>query len=120
MTKENSIALKYGDRKIEFYLDEKNIIKILHANQVEPLKNSISKLEQLLEKPINSPSLEKLIHKKKAQRILIIVNDITRPTPYHILLPHYLKNSSCLELKKKILFFWLLPVPIGVIPERKV
>ena len=92
MLKENNIALKYGDRKIEFQIAEKNIIDTLHANQIEPLKEPSNRLEQLLEKPINSPSLEQLIREKKAQKISIIVNDVTRPTPYQVLLPPLLKK----------------------------
>jgi nickel-dependent lactate racemase len=92
MTKENNITLKYGDTEIEFNIDENNIISTLLTNRIEPLKEPSNRLEQLLEKPINSPSLEQLIQKKKAQKILIIVNDVTRPTPYEVLLPPLLKK----------------------------
>ncbi|NLL62502.1 MAG: nickel-dependent lactate racemase [Candidatus Atribacteria bacterium] len=99
------MALKYGDRKIEFQIAEKNIIDTLHANQIEPLKEPSNRLEQLLEKPINSPSLEQLIREKKAQKISIIVNDVTRPTPYQVLLPPLLKKLEASGVKKENIIF---------------
>jgi nickel-dependent lactate racemase len=92
MVIETSIELKYGDKRINFYLEDKNIIGILTAKRAVPLKKPIKKLEKLLENPINNPPLECLIKDKKAEKILIIVNDITRPTPYNILLPPLLKK----------------------------
>jgi nickel-dependent lactate racemase len=89
---ETSVKLKYGDKSINFHLKSKNIIAILIANQAISLKEPFKKLENLLENPINSFSLEQLIEDKKAKKILIIVNDITRPTPYNILLPPLLKK----------------------------
>ena len=67
--------LKYGNKRIKFYLDDKNVINILAANEKELLKEPLKKLDILLSKPINSLPLKQLIKEKKAQNILIIVND---------------------------------------------
>jgi lactate racemase len=82
-----NVELKYGDKKVELHLEDRNMISVLSGNQGKPLKNPSAKLEKLLLKPINSPSLEQFIKEKRAHRILVIVNDVTRPTPYHIFLP---------------------------------
>jgi len=92
MNNKVEVGLKYGDKSINFYLGDKNIIGILNAMQAMPLREPIKKLEKLLENPTNSLPLEQLIKDKKAEKILIIVNDITRPTPYNILLPTLLKK----------------------------
>lgn len=100
-----NIELKYGDTRINFYLENKNIINILTANQEIPLKEPSIKLENLLENPINSPPLTQLIKDKKAKKILIIVNDITRPTPYNILLPPLLKKLEEIGIKRDNITF---------------
>ena len=101
----SSINLKYGDEKVELHLENKNIIDILSGNRTETLKNPSVKLEKLLDKPINSPSLEQLIKEKNAKKILIIVNDVTRPTPYHILLPPLLKKLEQVGIPKEDITF---------------
>ncbi len=92
MNNKVEVGLKYGDKSINVYLEDKNIIGILTAKRAISLKEPIKKLEKLLENPTNSLPLEQLIKDKKAEKILIIVNDITRPTPYNILLPTLLKK----------------------------
>ncbi len=105
MLRENNIELKYGDKIIEFHLEEKNIINILSAQKIESLSDPSVRLEQLLEEPIKSPALAQLIRDKKAKTILIIVNDITRPTPYHILLPPLMKELEQTGIKKEDITF---------------
>jgi len=100
-----TINLKYGDTSIVFYLDRENIINTLSANQVQLLKSPSARLEQLLEEPIKSPALEQLIRDKEAKTILIIVNDITRPTPYHILLPPLMKKLEQTGIAKEDITF---------------
>lgn len=99
------MELKYGDKKIEFHLEEKNLLGILTGNKIEVLKNPLTKIEKLLNSPIQSSSLEQLIKNKKTQNILIIVNDITRPTPYHILLPPLLHKLKQVGIKKDNITF---------------
>ncbi|MDD3656818.1 MAG: nickel-dependent lactate racemase, partial [Atribacterota bacterium] len=98
-------GLKYGDRKIELKLEEKNIIAILSNNKTQILKDPLVYLEKLLDKPINSLSLKNLIVRKKTKKILIIVNDITRPTPFHVLLPPLLTKLSQIGVKREDITF---------------
>jgi nickel-dependent lactate racemase len=99
--------LKYGDREIRLELEEKNIIGILSAQKTKGLRNPSEKLEELLAKPINSPSLQQLIREKNAKKILIIVNDITRPTPYQILLPPLLEELDQTGIKREDVTFMI-------------
>lgn len=99
MDRTTEISLKYGDKRINFHLNNKNITGILSVNQAIPLKEPSKKLEGLLENPINSPPLVQLIEDKKAEKILLIVNDITRPTPYSILLPPLLRKLESVGIK---------------------
>ncbi len=102
---EVKLNLKYGEKEIGFYLETRNIINIITSNKAKPLKEPLKKLERLLLKPINCLPLEQLVKGKNAQKILIIVNDITRPTPYHILLPPLLQNLKNIGINKNDITF---------------
>ena len=84
------MKLKYGKEEIQLSLQDKNIIQILHSKKQKALLHPENRLKNLLKNPINSPSLKDLVNQKKAKKILIVVNDITRPTPVsytHLTLP---------------------------------
>jgi len=85
--KRQKMKLKYGKDEIRLPIQDKNLIIILNLKKQKALLNPENRLKSLLKKPINSLSLGDLIIQKKAKKILIIVNDITRPTPYEIILP---------------------------------
>jgi len=84
------MKLKYGKEEIQLSLQDKNIIQTLNANKQQALLHPENKLKELMKNPINSSSLKDLVNRKKAQKILIVVNDITRPTPYEVILPSLL------------------------------
>jgi len=69
------------------------------------LLNPEDKLSDLLKNPMGSLSLKKLIQQKGAKKILIIVNDITRPTPYKIILPPLLDELHQIGIKKENIVF---------------
>ena len=100
-----SINLKYGDKKIILQLPTKNIIGILRSKKTEILNNPLGKLEKLLDSPINSTSLENMIKEKIARKVLIVVNDITRPTPYNIILPPLLTKLERTGIRKEDITF---------------
>ncbi|MEA3453554.1 MAG: nickel-dependent lactate racemase, partial [Candidatus Caldatribacteriota bacterium] len=99
------MKLKYGKEEIRLPIEDKNIIKILNLEKQEVLLNPENKLRELLKNPINSPSLRELIFQKKAGKILIIVNDITRPTPYETILPPLLDELRQIGIKKENIIF---------------
>ena len=99
------MKLKYGKEEIRLPIEDKNIIKILNLKKQEVLSNPENKLRELLKNPIGCPSLRELIFQKKASKILIIVNDITRPTPYEIILPPLLDELHQIGIKKENIIF---------------
>jgi len=56
--------------------------------------------KNLLKNPIGSHFLRELIQQKGAEEILIIVNNVTRPIPYKIILPPLLKELRQIRLIK--------------------
>ena len=99
------MKLKYGKEEIRLPIENKNIIKILNLEKQEVLLNPENKLKELLKNPIGCSSLRDLIIQKEAQNILIIVNDITRPTPYKIILPPLLDELKQIGIKRKNIIF---------------
>jgi len=99
------MKLKYGKEEVRLILPNKNILQVLNLKEQEVLSNPEEKLKYLLKNPIGSPSLKELIFQKKAQKILIIVNDITRPTPYKIILPPLLNELDEVGVNKEDIKF---------------
>ncbi|MBA7533445.1 Lactate racemase [subsurface metagenome] len=99
------MKLKYGKEEIRLPIQDKNIIKILNLKKQKALLNPENKLRELLKNPIGCPSLRELIFQKKASKILIIVNDITRPTPHEIILPPLLDELKQIGIKKENIIF---------------
>jgi nickel-dependent lactate racemase len=99
------MKLKYGNKEVRLPIEDKNIIKILNLEKQEVLLNPENKLRELLKNPIGCPSLRESIFQKKASKILIIVNDITRPTPYEIILPPLLDELRLIGIKKENIIF---------------
>ncbi|MBA7511959.1 Lactate racemase [subsurface metagenome] len=99
------MKLKYGKEEIRLPIDDKNVIKILNLKKHKVILYPENRLKNLLKNPINCPSLKELIFQKKAQKILIIVNDITRPTPYEVILPSLLDELHQIGIKKENITF---------------
>jgi len=99
------MKLKYGKEEVQLPIQEKNIIKILNLKKQKALLNPENSLKELFKSPINSSSLRDLIIQKKAKKVLIIVNDITRPTPYEVILPPLLDELHQTGIKKENIIF---------------
>jgi len=113
------MKLKYGEEEIRLAIEDKNIVKILNLEKQKVLLNPENKLRELLKNPIGCPSLRELIFQKKASKILIIVNDITRPTPYEIILPPLLDELHQIGIKRKnIIFIIATGIHRGNTPEE--
>ncbi len=77
--------LEYGSGQIEITLPARH--EILEASRDS--KATIDwekKINERFSKPIDSPRLYELAKEKKPEKVVIIINDITRPVPYEIVL----------------------------------
>lgn len=99
------MKLKYGKEEIQLPIQDKNIIQILNSNKQKALLYPENRLKNLLKNPINSPSLKNLVIRKEAEKVLIVVNDITRPTPYEVILPSLLEELHHIGIKKENITF---------------
>ncbi len=87
------IKLAYGKTGLQINLPDNLDITVLEPKYIQSLHDTHSTVQKALKAPIASPPLKDLV--KPSDKIGIVVNDITRPTPYQDLLPVVLN-----ELKK--------------------
>ena len=58
---------------------EKNLLGVLHANEVPLELTGEAEVRRALEEPIESPRLRELVH--PGEKVAIVTSDITRPMP---------------------------------------
>lgn len=83
---------KYGKEKIKFSVPDAQLIGVLERNKTETSGTEKEIAEAALRNPIGSAGIAEIIRRKNARNAVIVVNDITRPTPYHIMLPPLLSE----------------------------
>ena len=86
------IDLAYGKKGILIEIPD-----IIHTEVVEPgfvdgIPDQMAAVSQALSNPVNQKPLHELV--KPDQKVAIIFSDITRATPYNILVPALLKALS--------------------------
>jgi len=86
------IKLAYGRSHIELQLNEKNLAAILQPRHLQSAGGGMEMVEESLAHPVASPALREIIAAKEARSAVIVVNDITRPTPYELILPPLLRE----------------------------
>ena len=79
------IRLPYGEEYIEFSPSGTRVVGIYTPNHAEAAEDPIRLIRDALDHPIDSPSLTDIAAGKRDA--LILIDDITRETPAHILLP---------------------------------
>lgn len=95
--------MPYDDTLFKIELPKSNVLCTLEQKHNNFRKLTTSDIEISLNNPINSKSLSDLLHIKKPNNIVIVVNDITRPTPYKSFLQTILNYiESCGFSKKQI------------------
>ena len=96
---ENRVNLKYGKGCVEFTLPVK-FVEIEHQSAKREKIDWEKKIEESFANPIASPGLGELIEQKRPDKIIIIVNDITRPVPYDLVLKPMLNQLKELGIPK--------------------
>ena len=73
-------------------LDNQHILDILLPKKHQALIDPATEVKKRLEAPLGSESLSSMLKKRLPRKLVIVVNDITRPTPYSILMPPLLRT----------------------------
>ena len=80
------IEMLYGNQKKLLDIDEDLIVWIKDLNDAQPLENPETSIREVLHKPIGTPPLSELV-KQFGKETIILVDDSTRCTPQHLILP---------------------------------
>jgi nickel-dependent lactate racemase len=94
--------IAYGKTNLEFELPDGIQADVITSKFVLALKNEAEAVRAALIKPINAEPIRRLA--AQSSRIAIVVNDITRATPYSKILPALLDELSDID-DSKITFF---------------
>lgn len=80
----------FGKINAEVEIPDKNLL--YYAAPIVPgdAPDQVHVLEEALDHPIGTPKLEEMVH--PGQKIAVLLDDITRPTPKKKILPHVLKR----------------------------
>jgi len=93
------IELSYGKKKVDFEIEKYQLLKVLTPSEIPPSKSPELEVESSLRNPIEGPTIEELSPKGKT--IAIAVDDMTRVTPTHIILPTLLRLLEKSGAKKE-------------------
>ncbi|MFP4015550.1 MAG: nickel-dependent lactate racemase [Halanaerobiales bacterium] len=80
----NTYTLEYGKGHVEFTIN--TAFEVLQTNDNNNKIDWDNKIEKSFSNPIDSPALSKIVLEEKPEKIVVIVNDITRPVQYDIVL----------------------------------
>jgi nickel-dependent lactate racemase len=95
------LQLAYGDRYLPLELadDWKTEVIAAPTSALEVMGPKI--IEDALQNPIGTSSLEEIIIRKAARNAVIVVNDITRPTPYTLILPPLMERIEKAGIRRE-------------------
>ncbi len=83
-----TITIPYGSKNFSFSIPEANYVETVSPRSVQPFSDEDAAIEAALDNPIGSARLEEIA--KPEDRVAIVVDDYTRPTPVARILPHLL------------------------------
>ena len=86
------VLWKFAQDNIQFSIPDRNVQAILQRKVFPHIDSSMATVESALNNPIGTPKLSEIIVQKNAASVLVVVNDITRPTPYHLMLPPLMRE----------------------------
>lgn len=96
------IELAYGKLGLEWNVPDGYHVDIIEPQWVEGLKDQTGAVTQALRSPTGSKPLKDLVNRDS--KIGIIFSDVTRATPYHIILPALLKELDHVDPENIVLF----------------
>ncbi|MGB9940178.1 nickel-dependent lactate racemase [Methanosarcina sp.] len=86
----NKIPLAFGSTAIELDIPERNISSVILPSEPEKKEDAAFLIKKALENPVKSKRLSEIVNPDSG--IVIIVSDVTRPTPTAKLLPPLLEE----------------------------
>lgn len=83
--------LAYGKGKLTFTLPEGVTPTVIVPNEKPGLADPFEAARKAVAEPTGTPPLVQMLKSAKPKTVVVVVNDITRPTPYDVMLPPLLQ-----------------------------
>ncbi len=84
--------LSYGKGSVGFEIDDSKILQVIVPPAADEKVCDRGGVKYTLENPTGAEPLLEQLKRDKPEKVVVIVNDITRPTPYDLLLPPILET----------------------------
>ena len=91
------LSFGFGAGIQEAEVPEKNLLGVLHANEVAPGLTGEAEVRRALIEPIGSPRLGDIV--RSGEKIAIVTSDITRPMPTYQVMPALLDELYAAGVK---------------------
>lgn len=91
------LSFGFGTGTQEVEVPEKNLLGVLHANEVELGLTGEAEVRRALAEPVGSPRLREIV--KPGEKIAIVTSDITRPMPTYRVTPALLDELYAAGVK---------------------
>jgi nickel-dependent lactate racemase len=85
------VQLPYGTGSIPLEIRDDGRTKVYLPNDPQVLADPLAEARRILETPTGTPSLADMLKAKRPEKVVVLVNDETRPTPYHVFFPALLE-----------------------------
>ena len=99
------MKLKYGRKELEFEIESSRVVEVLTAAEKAGLSDPLKAVKNSLKEPAGTAPLAELLAAEQINDLVIIVNDVSRYTPYNYMLPPLLKTISEAGIKKEQVTF---------------
>lgn len=98
-------TLAYGKKHLEFTLPPGARPLTVVPGNVPALADPLEETRAMLKNPIGTPPLTEMLKNKRPQKVVVVLNDITRPTPYKVMLPPLLEAFAQAGIKDEQVTF---------------
>ncbi len=83
--------LAYGKGKLAFSFPEGVTPTVIVPNDKPGLADPLGAAREAVKNPAGTPALVAMLRERAPKRVVIVVNDVTRPTPYNVMFPPLLE-----------------------------
>lgn len=94
-----NIDLPYGKSTLTVEVPDENLMKVGYTSELREIKDTRAKIIEHLRNPIGTQRLSSLVN--RGDRVVVIVDDYTRPCPDDILLPPILEELRSGGVRKE-------------------